>query len=134
MTFAEKMDFVDDAIDKLDKALNAECEESFGSKGRKIFDDMSVEYFKSTKAELEALDAFKDLIRGLAWDVAATKEQALLALKTYPGGLQVGGGITPENAKEFLDAGASHVIVTSYLFEGDMLSREKMECLCKAVA
>ena len=42
-----------------------------------------------------------------------TKEQAMLALKTWPGGFQVGGGITAENAAEFLDAGASHVIVTS---------------------
>ena len=32
------------------------------------------------------------------------------------GGLQVGGGVTPENAKAYLDAGASHVIVTSYVF------------------
>lgn len=45
-----------------------------------------------------------------------TKAQALLALKAYPGGLQVGGGITDGNAQEFLDAGASHVIVTSYVF------------------
>ena len=45
-----------------------------------------------------------------------TKNQALLALKEYPGGLQVGGGITDENAAEFLQAGASHVIVTSYVF------------------
>ena len=36
-----------------------------------------------------------------------TKAQAFLALKTYPGGLQAGGGITDENAAEFLDAGAS---------------------------
>lgn len=46
----------------------------------------------------------------------ATKQQAVSALKAYPGGLQVGGGITPENAKEFLEAGASAVIVTSYVF------------------
>ena len=45
-----------------------------------------------------------------------TKEQAKLALQTYPGGLQAGGGITDENAKEFLNAGASHVIVTSFVF------------------
>mgnify|MGYP000490228517 CR=1 FL=1 len=45
-----------------------------------------------------------------------TKAQAFLALKTYPGGLQARGGITDENAAEFLDAGASHVIVTSYVF------------------
>ena len=48
---------------------------------------------------------------------AATKSQAVFALKMYPGGLQVGGGINPDNAKEFLEAGASHVIVTSYVFK-----------------
>ena len=47
-----------------------------------------------------------------------TKEQALDALKAYPGGLQIGGGITAENASEYLSAGASHVIVTSYVFSG----------------
>ena len=35
----------------------------------------------------------------------ATKLQALAALQVYPGGLQVGGGITAENAHEFLMAG-----------------------------
>lgn len=40
------------------------------------------------------------------------------ALTTYPGGLQVGGGITGENATEWLQNGASHVIVTSWLFDG----------------
>ena len=43
----------------------------------------------------------------------ATKAQAELALQAYPGGFQIGGGITAENAKGFLDLGASHVIVTS---------------------
>ena len=47
----------------------------------------------------------------------ASVEQALSALKETPGYLQVGGGITPENAFRFLDAGASHVIVTSYVFK-----------------
>ncbi len=42
--------------------------------------------------------------------------QAKEALHTYPGGLQVGGGINLKNASTFLDAGASHVIVTSYVF------------------
>jgi len=41
------------------------------------------------------------------------------ALAAYPGGLQLGGGIRPCNAEEYLTAGASHVIVTSYLFEAD---------------
>ena len=43
----------------------------------------------------------------------ATKEQALSALLAYPGGLMVGGGITDANAAQYLEAGASHVIVTS---------------------
>lgn len=52
------------------------------------------------------------------------QEVALSALSAYPGGLQVGGGIHLENSVEWLEAGASHVIVTSYLFddEGHFLS------------
>ena len=41
------------------------------------------------------------------------------ALAAWPGGLQLGGGITPDNARGWLDAGASHVIVTSALFDKD---------------
>jgi phosphoribosylformimino-5-aminoimidazole carboxamide ribotide isomerase len=41
---------------------------------------------------------------------------ALDALRAYPGGLQLGGGVNPENAQRYLDAGASHVIVTSWIF------------------
>ncbi len=44
---------------------------------------------------------------------------ARAALAAYPGGLQIGGGITPDNASEWLAAGASHVIVTSVLFDKD---------------
>lgn len=39
------------------------------------------------------------------------------ALAAFPGGLQIGGGITPANAARWLEAGSSHVIVTSYLFD-----------------
>nr|HAO99403.1 phosphoribosylformimino-5-aminoimidazole carboxamide ribotide isomerase [Fibrobacterota bacterium] len=42
--------------------------------------------------------------------------EALLALRAFPGGLQIGGGIRPDNALGYLQAGASHVIVTSWLF------------------
>ena len=41
------------------------------------------------------------------------------ALAAWPGGLQVGGGIRPGNAAEWIDAGASHVIVTSALFDAE---------------
>ena len=62
-----------------------------------------------------------------------TKKQALLALKEYPGGLQVGGGINPSNAKEFLDAGASHVIVTSYVFRDGKIDYERLEEMFRLV-
>ena len=62
-----------------------------------------------------------------------TKRQALQALQAYPGGLQVGGGITSDNAGEFLEAGASHVIVTSYVFKDGRIRYDKLEELCQAV-
>ena len=62
-----------------------------------------------------------------------TKEQAMLALRTYPGGLQVGGGITDENAKDFLEAGASHVIVTSFVFKNGVFYRKNLEKLLRTV-
>lgn len=55
-----------------------------------------------------------------------TKEQALLALKTYPNGLQIGGGITADNAEEFLKAGATHVIVTSYVFKDGQINYDNL--------
>jgi len=63
----------------------------------------------------------------------ATKKQAIGALQSYPNGLQVGGGITPDNAKEFIDAGASHVIVTSYVFSDGKLHMEKLQKLVDTV-
>ena len=59
----------------------------------------------------------------------ATKQQALLALSEYPGALQVGGGITADNAEEFLKAGASHVIVTSYVFKDGRINYENLKKL-----
>lgn len=61
-----------------------------------------------------------------------TKKQALGALMAYPGGLQAGGGITPENAAEFLEAGASHVIVTSYVFREGRIDGEHLERMVSA--
>lgn len=56
------------------------------------------------------------------------------ALSAYPQGLQVGGGIHAENAAEWLEAGASHVIVTSWLFDGDgHFLPERLEALVRAV-
>lgn len=63
----------------------------------------------------------------------ATKQQAMLALSAYPKGLQVGGGITDRNAAQFLDAGASHVIVTSYVFCDGRIQFDRLEQLRREV-
>lgn len=63
----------------------------------------------------------------------ATRRQALGALAAYPGGLQIGGGITPENGEEYLRAGASHVIVTSYVFCGGMIRYDRLQEMVRAV-
>ena len=64
---------------------------------------------------------------------AATKSQAFSALHAWPGGLQAGGGITPENAAEFLEAGASHVIVTSYVFRDGSIDYVRLNKMVEAV-
>jgi phosphoribosylformimino-5-aminoimidazole carboxamide ribotide isomerase len=52
------------------------------------------------------------------------EDAALSALRAYPGGMHIGGGIRPDNARKFLDAGASHVIITSYAFDDQARFRE----------
>lgn len=59
--------------------------------------------------------------------------QAKRALKAFPGGLQIGGGITTENAKEFIEAGATHVIVTSYVFRDGIVDYDRLNALVDAV-
>ena len=63
----------------------------------------------------------------------ATRRQAFRALKAYPGGLQIGGGICENNAEEYLEAGASHVIVTSWVFREGRIDRERLKRLERAV-
>jgi len=60
-------------------------------------------------------------------------DAAVQALQAFPGGLQMGGGITPENAYTYLDAGASHVIVTSYLFQDGRFHEERLRAIHSAV-
>ncbi len=55
--------------------------------------------------------------------------KAKSALAAYPNGLQVGGGVNTSNAKEWLDAGASHVIVTSFVFHGGEIDMQRLKDL-----
>ena len=63
----------------------------------------------------------------------ATKAQALKALKAFPGGMQIGGGINDENAYEYLEKGADKVIVTSFVFKNGQISYDNLEKLVEAV-
>ncbi len=55
------------------------------------------------------------------------------ALAAFPGGLQLGGGITADNAREWLDRGAAQVNVTSFLFDGATLDLARAESLARAI-
>lgn len=62
----------------------------------------------------------------------ATREQAFQALETYPGALMIGGGVDDDNARFYLEKGASHVIVTSFVFRDGKIVRENIEKMKKA--
>lgn len=59
--------------------------------------------------------------------------QARLALRAFPGGLQIGGGITDANAADCIKIGASHVIVTSFIFHEKGLSTDRLRKLVESV-
>lgn len=63
----------------------------------------------------------------------ADRIQALSALAAYPGGFQIGGGITSENAADYINSGASHVIVTSYVFKDGKINYDNIHKLIQAV-
>lgn len=60
---------------------------------------------------------------------AGNEQAALAALKSWPNGLQFGGGVNKENAARYLENGASHVIVTSALFEHNEFSFQRLEAI-----
>ncbi|KAL6005273.1 hypothetical protein ACLOJK_005835 [Asimina triloba] len=64
---------------------------------------------------------------------ASSKSAAIEALRAYPGGLQVGGGINLDNALDYLEEGASHVIVTSYVFNGGKMDLDRLKQLVNTI-
>jgi len=58
---------------------------------------------------------------------------ALSALSAYPSGLQIGGGITDSNCADWIDKGASHVIVTSYVFKDGLINYSNLNKLVEIV-
>ena len=58
---------------------------------------------------------------------------ALEALAAWPGGMQLGGGVNADNASRFLDGGASHVIVTSWVFREGRIDFDRLRRLVEAI-
>jgi phosphoribosylformimino-5-aminoimidazole carboxamide ribotide isomerase len=61
------------------------------------------------------------------------ESQARSALRAYTHGMQIGGGITAENAKAWLDDGASHIIVTSWVFREGAIDFDRLNQLVQTV-
>jgi phosphoribosylformimino-5-aminoimidazole carboxamide ribotide isomerase len=61
------------------------------------------------------------------------ESQARAALAAFPGGLHLGGGVNARNARDWLDAGASHVIVTSWVFREGRVDWARLDQLVKVI-
>lgn len=105
--------------------------------------DLATENFVSSKGAADYAKMYKDdglkgghIIILNAKDseyYQATRKQAMEALAEYPDGMQIGGGVNDQKAKEYIDAGASHVIVTSFVFKDGQINYENLEKLVQAV-
>ncbi|AMO55297.1 phosphoribosylformimino-5-aminoimidazole carboxamide ribotide isomerase [Endozoicomonas montiporae] len=85
-------------------------------------------------AEFAALYRRDSLLGGHVIKLGPGNESAAKeALAAWPGGLQIGGGITADNAADYLAMGASHVVVTSYVFRDGKVHHENLQKLVKAV-
>ncbi|KAK9076765.1 hypothetical protein SSX86_005099 [Deinandra increscens subsp. villosa] len=99
-------------------------------------DSTLVTNFESDKSAAEYATLYKeDGLKGghvimLGAD-PLSNESAIGALHAYPGGLQVGGGINSQNALSYIEEGASHVIITSYVFNNGQMDHERLkELVC----
>ena len=64
---------------------------------------------------------------------AGNETAAREALAAFHGGLQLGGGVNADNAAAWLDAGASHVIVTSWIFRDGRLDEDRLYALVQSI-
>ncbi|MFA9397696.1 MAG: phosphoribosylformimino-5-aminoimidazole carboxamide ribotide isomerase [Clostridiaceae bacterium] len=99
-------------------------------------EDNLVENFISDKDSSYYSRMFKEdsLIGGHVIMLGQGNEKASLnALKAYPNGLQIGGGINIDNAKYYINNGASHVIITSYVFKDGKISFDNLDKVIKNI-
>ncbi|XP_038688572.1 1-(5-phosphoribosyl)-5-[(5-phosphoribosylamino)methylideneamino] imidazole-4-carboxamide isomerase, chloroplastic [Tripterygium wilfordii] len=94
--------------------------------------------FESDKSAAEYANLYKEdgLAGGHVIMLGAdplSKSASFDALHAYPGGLQVGGGINSDNALSYIQEGASHVIVTSYVFNNGQMDLDRLKDLVGVV-
>ena len=109
--------------------------ETAGTANENFVADKSADYFAAVYREKGLFGGHIILLNSVREEEAyrADLAQAYAALGAFPGGMQIGGGITAASAGSFLDAGASHVIVTSYVFRGGALSESALAEMIGAV-
>ncbi|MCA0754180.1 phosphoribosylformimino-5-aminoimidazole carboxamide ribotide isomerase [Paenibacillus sp. N4] len=114
MKFRPCIDLHDGKVKQIvGETLNTEIIENFVSQYDSVY---YAELFKK-----DALTGGHVIMLG-----GGNEEAALQALKHYPDGLQIGGGINDGNAARYLEQGASHVIVTSYIFKDGQLNERHL--------
>lgn len=112
-------------IDLHDGKVKQIVGETLTDKNEEVVENFVSEYDSAYYARLFKQDGLKGghvIMLG-----PGNEEAAVRALAAYPGGLQIGGGIRAENAAYYLERGASHVIVTSYIFRDGQLDEENLE-------
>lgn len=119
---------------KVKQIVGSSLKDAGNQASENFISDKDAAYFAKLYQKYDLKGGHVILLNGKDSDFyEETKKQAFSALLAYPGGLQAGGGITAENAREFLEAGASHVIVTSYVFQGGQILYENLKKLVKVV-
>ncbi|MDA8138109.1 MAG: phosphoribosylformimino-5-aminoimidazole carboxamide ribotide isomerase [Desulfobacteraceae bacterium] len=64
---------------------------------------------------------------------AGNQQAAEEALAAWPGGMQLGGGVSLDNAADWLAAGAAAVIVTSWVFHDGTLDEARLKQLSQRI-
>jgi phosphoribosylformimino-5-aminoimidazole carboxamide ribotide isomerase len=104
--------------------------------GGSLTDGGATTHFVSDRGSAHYANLFKNrgLTGGHLISLGPNNQTAVSdALAAYPQGLQYGGGVTIDNAADFLDAGASQVIVTSYLFENQKFSWHRLADISRLI-
>ncbi len=103
----------------------------FGGEEKTIVKHFESEYSPAYYAELFKQDNLKG---GHILSLGSGNNDVVIeALKAFNGGMKYGGSVTPENAHVYLDAGATHVIVNSYVFDNGEINLPNLKSLVKSI-